>query len=166
VVKIRLFIEGSGDDSALSQRKLREGFSAFFKSLVTLIRDQGNRVEWGGIVPCGKRRSAYDDFCVALKQNPDDLNILLVDSEEAMPEVAFNPNRRNWEHLKRRQGDQWDCPDGVDDERCFLMIQTMESWLIADLQNLKRYYGKNFNENAIPKTVDFGVCAQSSVKVL
>ena len=34
------------------------------------------------------------------------------------------------------------------------MAQTMEAWLIADLAALKKYYGREFLESAIPRNQD------------
>ena len=34
------------------------------------------------------------------------------------------------------------------------MVQTVESWLIADPEMLAEYYGKDFRENALPKRKD------------
>ncbi|MEN8218298.1 MAG: DUF4276 family protein [Pseudomonadota bacterium] len=39
----------------------------------------------------------------------------------------------------------------VDDEHCHLMVQTMEAWLIADIETLQKFYGQGFKKNAIPK---------------
>lgn len=34
------------------------------------------------------------------------------------------------------------------------MVQAMEAWFIADADKLKEFYGRDFNENAIPKDRD------------
>lgn len=149
VVGIRIFIEGGGD-SEITKSKLRKGFSTFLKPLVDLIRQNKNTIAWRGVVPCGRRTAAYRDFCIALKQFPNDLNILLVDSEESLPEKCSDPKRRNWEHLAKREGDQWECPVGIDDSQCFLMIECMETWLVADRAALVKFYGKELNEKALP----------------
>ncbi len=53
-------------------------------------------------------------------------------------------------HLKKRDK-SWEKPTSVDDDQFHLMVQTMESWLIADREALRSYYGQGFNENSIPK---------------
>jgi hypothetical protein len=53
--------------------------------------------------------------------------------------------------LNDRPDDQWEKPRGVEDKHCHLMVQTMESWLIADRERLREYYGRDFHENALPK---------------
>ena len=65
---------------------------------------------------------------------------MLVDSEAPV-------NKASWEHLKDR--DKWESPD-VDGTHCHLMVQVMESWFIADIDALKRFYGQGFKESAIP----------------
>jgi len=41
-----------------------------------------------------------------------------------------------------------------DDAHCHLMVQMMESWLIADGAALRKFYGQEYKENAIPKNPD------------
>jgi hypothetical protein len=81
-----------------------------------------------------------------LATHPDAFVILLVDSEA--PVVKQSP----WEHLKSR--DNWDAPAGVDETHCYLMVQTMEAWFMADIDTLKKFYGHGFKENAIPKNIN------------
>ncbi|MBC8142783.1 MAG: DUF4276 family protein, partial [Armatimonadetes bacterium] len=155
-------VEGAGADD-LSKSSFRRGFGAFFASLVDLVRQSGGQFKWHGVIPCGGRLEAYKDFCTALKQSPDDWNILLVDAEEALPEKCANPVCRNWEHLAKRQGDGWGRPDGVDDSWCFLMITTMETWLIADRVAITTFYGNGFNPNALPKNADLQSVSKDAV---
>jgi hypothetical protein len=78
-----------------------------------------------------------------LTSDSEAFNLLLVDAEGPVN------HRSPWQHLKARVGDGWDRP-GVGDERCHLMIQAMEAWLIADREALRDYYGQHFHENALP----------------
>lgn len=137
MVKIRIYIEGGGDDNN-TKRQIRQGFSNFLKELVDIARNK--RIRWQ-IIICGSRHHAFRDFKNALESHPDAFNVLLVDSEAAV-------NKTPWEHLKDR--DKWESLD-VDDTHCHLMVQVMESWFIADIDALKRFYGQGFKENAIPK---------------
>ncbi|MCC3405007.1 MAG: DUF4276 family protein [Microcoleus sp. PH2017_10_PVI_O_A] len=138
VKEVRIYIEGGGDGKNTKQL-LRQGFSSFFKELVQMARS--NQIKWNMIV-CGSRNNAFRDFKNALADYPKAFIVLLVYSEA--PVVKQSP----WEHLKSR--DNWDSP-GVDDTHCYLMVQAMEAWLIADIDTLKRFYGQGFKENAIPK---------------
>lgn len=80
VSEIALYVEGGGN-SRQTKDKLREGFGEFLTELRALARSK--RIGWR-IVACGSRNEAYDDFCTAMRQNPDAFNVLLVDSEDGM----------------------------------------------------------------------------------
>jgi hypothetical protein len=110
-------VEGSGDTNKL-QTIGREAMAKFLSKLSLKKRCS--------IVMCGGRQQAYDDFRIALK-NPKDgeFPILLVDAEAAMQREG-----EPWEHLKMRDG--WNKPQTATDDHAFLMVQTMEAWLICD----------------------------------
>lgn len=140
VKEIRIYIEGGGD-SKNTKASLRQGFSNFLSELVQIARSK--RIKWQ-IIMCGSRNSAFSDFQNALEDHPDAFNILLADAEAPVKKTP-------WEHLKFR--DNWDSP-GVDDNHCYLMVQAMEAWFIADIDTLKKYYGQGFKENCIPKNIN------------
>ncbi|RJP34559.1 MAG: DUF4276 family protein [Candidatus Omnitrophota bacterium] len=66
--------------------------------------------------------------------------MLLVDAESPVKDPP---------HLHLRMQDHWATP--LQANRYHLMVQTMEAWLIADIESLKTYYGQGFHESAIPK---------------
>jgi len=140
VKEIHIFIEGGGDGRN-TKALIHQGFSCFLRSLVKTARK--NKIKWKMTV-CGSRNNAFRDFKIALKANPNAFNVLLVDAEAA---VYTTP----CQHLKQR--DNWDLPN-IDDEHCQLMVQTMEAWLIADINTLKNFYGKGFKDNSIPKNFE------------
>ncbi|MEM7716577.1 MAG: DUF4276 family protein [Cyanobacteria bacterium P01_A01_bin.68] len=142
VKEIRIYIEGGGDSNN-TKALIRKGFSQFFEELVQLARNKN--IKWN-ITVCGSRNNAFRDFKNALKSHRDAFNLLLVDSE-----APVNQNNTSWEHLSKR--DNWTPPE-IDNSHCHLMVQTMEAWMIADIETLKQFYGKGFKENAIPKTSD------------
>ncbi|WP_088242642.1 DUF4276 family protein [Calothrix rhizosoleniae] len=141
VKAIRIYIEGGGDGKN-TKTPIRQGFSRFFQELGQLARSK--KIKWN-IIICGSRNDAFRDFNNALIDHPDAFNILLVDAEA--PVVENSP----WEHLKIR--DNW-IPPAIDKSHSHLMVQTMEAWMIADIDALKKFYGQEFKENAIPKTKD------------
>ncbi|HEY0783121.1 MAG TPA: DUF4276 family protein [Thermoanaerobaculia bacterium] len=143
VTEIRIYLEGGGDRSE-SRAALRQGFSRFLQSLHDLARAKGSGVR---VVLCGPRQQAYRDFQAALRTNPEALNVLLVDSEE--PVSAGSPR----EHLRKRSQDGWHL-DNVAEEKCHLMVQAVEAWLIADPDTLATYYGQGFLRSALPKADD------------
>jgi len=44
------------------------------------------------------------------------------------------------------------------------MVQMMESWLIADTEALKMFYGQGFNANAIPRHANVEQIAKAQVE--
>ena len=140
VKEIRIYIEGGGEGKN-TKALLRQGFSSFFKELVQVARSK--QINWD-ITVCGSRNKAFRDFKNALADHPNAFIILLVDSEAPVKQPP-------WEHLKLR--DNWDSP-GVDDTHCYLMVQAMEAWFMADIDTLKNFYEQGFKENTIPKNTN------------
>ena len=140
VSEIRIYIEGGGD-GAYGKAQIRQGFSEFFRDTKALARRK--RIGWL-IIACGSRNATFDSFQRALKTHPDAFNVLLVDSEG--PVDARHPL---WQHLQARDG--WLKPHDCSDEQCHLMVQAMEAWFVADLDALRRYYGRDLNESALPR---------------
>jgi hypothetical protein len=71
--------------------------------------------------------------------------MLLVDSEEGV-DNGIGP----WAHLSKREP-TWKARDpAVSDDHYHLMVQVMESWLMADLDRVEAYYGQGFNRHGIP----------------
>lgn len=139
--EIRIYVEGGGDDKT-GKLAIREGFSRFF----------GHRQV--RVIPCGSRDQARDAFRFALKSHPEALNLLLVDSEER---VSTTP----WEHLLVR--DRWERPSGASDEHCHLMVQTVESWLVADPDTLAAFYGQGFRRKSLPAHTDIEAVSKADV---
>jgi hypothetical protein len=144
--EIRIYIEGAG--RGVEAVRMREGFRKFLDRLYQLAQQNGFRFH--PPVMCGSGETAYKEFKVALKENKDAVNFLLVDSERPVAE-----NTSPWIHLK------WNAL-GLDDSHCHLMAQAMEAWFLADIEALKEVYGKGFNENALLK----GPVEQIAVKDL
>ncbi|MEQ8755292.1 MAG: DUF4276 family protein [Coleofasciculus sp. G1-WW12-02] len=136
VKEIHIYIEGDP--------QLRQGFRHFFQPLYKVAKRQ--KVTMKTLKLCGSRGDTYKAFRIALKKHPDAFIVLLVDAEGAVDE-----QQKPWEYLKNRVEDKWDSL-GNDNTHCYLMVQTMESWFVADIEALKDYYGKGFQESAIPKT--------------
>lgn len=148
---IRIYVEGGGD-TRHGKRVLGEGFRTFFEPLRERART--HRIGWD-VILCGSRNGAFDDFRTALAMHPESLNLLLVDAEGPVTGLP-------WDHLKHRDG--WDIPKDIDDNRCHLMVQFVESWLVCDPEALAAYYGQDFNENALPRQSDIEGVPKSSVE--
>ena len=136
VREIRVYIEGGGDEKE-TRARLRQGFHAFLNSLIEAARSKRVRFR---LVACGSRNAAFDDFQTALETHPSAFNVLLVDSEAPV-------NAEPRQHLQQRDG--WDLSH-CNNNHCHLMVQTMEAWLIADLDALIRSYGQGFKANTLP----------------
>ncbi len=139
---VRLYVEGGGDTNALKQ-SCRKGFSAFITKAG--IKDRPR------IVACGSRSNAYQSFCTAIANG--EAAILLVDSETPV-DVCYQQGKpedwQPWKHLSDKPDDSWAQPKGAKDTDCHLMVQVMESWLLADRETLGKYFGQGFNANRIP----------------
>jgi hypothetical protein len=132
---IAIYVEGGGS-GALEQKALREGFQAFFSSLCSLARRK--RLHWK-VVPCGSRDKTLECFSVACRTRPDLFNVLLIDSDVPVQQPA--------EHLRRSTRIDLST---VTNEQLHLMVQVMETWLLADRDALAKYYKKGFRMSALP----------------
>jgi hypothetical protein len=135
-----IYLEGGGD-RADSRKMLREGMDAFLRTLKQAARDQC--CGWR-LVPCGSHQSALDKFMAAVAQRPSDMNLLLVDAEGPLS----SPDPRK--HLQAGGGRTIDC----EAEHVHLMVQCMETWIVADDGALAAFYGQHFQANALPRAQD------------
>lgn len=133
---VRIYIEGGGDRSN-QKAMLRTGFGDFFRSLRERAR---SRSKTFNIVMCGSRLRTFSNFTTALQQYPNDLVILLVDSEDAV-------NGTPRDYLRRRES--WHISSSSD-ENYHLMVRVMESWFLADKACLESYYGSDFKKTQLP----------------
>jgi hypothetical protein len=149
VSEIRIYVEGGGRDSG-SRRIIREGLNEFFSPLVRLARK--HRIAWK-VIPCGSRNDTFENFMLALGEHPRAFNVLLVDSEERV-------SLPRWEHLRRQ--DHWKVGD-LPEDRCHLMVQTIEAWLVADPETLAAFYGQGFLRGSLPKRQDVEAIAKEDL---
>lgn len=141
---VKLYVEGGGDSAAL-RTACRQGFTQFITNAGIGQRPR--------VVACGSRQDAYDSYCTAVANGED--AVLLVDSEApvaAKYQKGQDSEWQPWQHLKQRPGDGWDKPNGAPDTDCHLMVQCMESWLVADPAELKAFFGQGFLQNQLPAT--------------
>jgi hypothetical protein len=130
-VRIVLLVEGGGDTPAL-QSECRKGF----RLLLEKVGFVGRMSE---IVACGSRNQTFKDFKSAL-QDSSALTIMLVDSEDP---VVLLP----WAHLKTRDG--WVQPLDTTDLQVQFMATCMETWLMADPEALKSFFGDGFKTSKL-----------------
>jgi hypothetical protein len=142
VTEIRVYVEGGGDSNS-GKSDVRRGFRQFLSQIIALARVKN--IGWN-ITACGNTKATKNAFTTALRQRPTALNILIVDSDG-----PFDIDRSSSQHLFQK--DEIDTLN-ISDEQCHLMVQVMETWLVADVNALMDFYGNNFNDNPIPKRQD------------
>jgi hypothetical protein len=147
---IAIYVEGGGDGAGSnhSKRDLRRGFDSLFRRQKRAA--QAKKLGWQ-LFPCGSRRQAYNAFCrdLALAKNKT-LCILLVDSETAIDAETNNAAanaRIRVQHLTTLDG--WNLT-AANPEQVHLMVQCMETWIVADPDAVQAFYGKNFHRPSLP----------------
>ena len=151
MVKITIYVEGGGDSNR-SKTKCHQGFGEFFKKL-GIISTPEIKLH---IVACGSRNEAFKDFCKTLKSKNSDINLLLIDSEK-----AIDNNHNVWQHLY--EVEKWQKPEKSTNEQLHFMVECMENWFMADVRTLADYYGKDFNQNALPKNAHIENIAKTAL---
>jgi len=141
VTAVTIFMEGGGLGLATKNR-LRRGMDAFLRD----PRQAAGARSWRWqLVCCGDRGRAFKAFEREVKRGEPGLVVLLVDSEDPVTADTFR------EHLERRDGWTIDFAPG---DRVHLMVQTMETWIVADRTALKDYYGEGLDESELPGSDD------------
>ena len=123
MVKVKIYIEGAGPGPEQST-EFRQAWREFFvksglERLPAVVRGQSREKTW-------------DLFQTAVRaRKKDELPILLVDSE-----TAVQSGHSAWLHLAK---ENWKRPDGAGENDAFLMVQTMETWILAGLEPESRW---------------------------
>ncbi|HEY0459758.1 MAG TPA: DUF4276 family protein [Pyrinomonadaceae bacterium] len=153
VKDIKLYVEGGGKGShKVATIKLQQGFDSFFRELKAAARE--NKISFR-IIPAGNTQSTYDEFILSVENSPASFNILLVDSDQAVDETP--------RLFLQKKYKEWNLQT-VTDEQCHLFVEIMESWFLADKDNLAEFYGKNFNRKALAKTANVEKIAKATVE--
>ena len=134
---VTIYMEGGGD-SGSNKAAIRQGMDALLQPLKAAARAKA--LHWR-LVPCGGRDKAFRGFRNAVNRGDDAIILLLVDSEEPVTKAPCS-------HLQARDG--WDI-GFADEDAIHLMVQVMETWIVADPDALNRYYGQNFDRNVLPR---------------
>ena len=150
--KVAVYVEGGGN-VASQKAELRKGFEELFREQRQLISTRGSRLDF---IFCGSRHQAYSKFINEIRQNDNSTVVaLLVDAE-----MAVMPEKSSKSHLE--QSDGWDLKK-VDAERIHLMVECMETWIVADPDAVATYYGKNFRHQGLPTRANLEEVPKSEV---
>ena len=147
---VAIYMEGGGDGRD-TKAALRQGMDVFLTPLKDAVRAKSWR--WK-LVCCGGRNAAFDGFRNAVLMGDDAIVALLVDAEAPVN----GPARA---HLRSRDG--WDLAFTSDDV-VHLMVQTMETWIVADRDALAQYYGQHFRANALPRNRNLEDVARAEIE--
>ena len=124
---------------------MRVGLDSLLDNVKSKAREK--RLGWK-LIPTGGRQVTYEAFINALYTNPDTINVLLVDSETPIAPATEDTDQDaevRVAHLTQR--DQWDL-SGAHPKRVHLMVQCMETWIVADIDALAKFYGQGFAPNS------------------
>lgn len=153
--EIRIYIEGGGDGKE-TKAKLRQGMHEFLQNIYTEARKARIKIN---LTTCGKRDAAFRDYCNALKTHPTAINVLLVDAEAAvMTSVLKHLGVRDPSWQQHAQFSD------LDEAAIHLMVQVMETWLLADPDCLEQYYGQDFRVNALPLALNLETVDKNTVE--
>ncbi len=134
---------------------LREGFHNFFGELIERAREKSIKFR---IIMCGSKFITFKDFLSAAKIYPDSFVSFLIDADDVVGEEETAKS------FLQKQNSSWHWQT-VNEEQCFLMVQVMESWFLADVDALANYYGQNFNRNTLAKIKKVEKIAKSDVQM-
>lgn len=148
--EVVIYVEGGGN-TAHEKTRLRQGFEVFLQPLKERAREK--RMGWK-LVCCGGREQTFRVFRRAVGEDRQRIVVLLVDAEGPVNETARV-------HLKRRDG--WHIRS-VNENLIHLMVQVMETWIVADPEVVANYYGKGFLKRALPRATDLERVAKAQIQ--
>ena len=145
----RIYAEGGGVGQ-LYDTLFRRSWQEFFKAA-------GLSGRMPSVVRGTGREQTFDLFLTAVK-NPRSnvLPVLLVDSESPVTK-----GHTAWQHLSVEDG--WTRPPEASENQAYLMVQVMETWFLADLPLLRRYFGEAFRENVLRSWPDLEDLSKNAV---
>ncbi len=140
-MKVTVFLEGGGDTER-QKTECRRGFQQLF------AKAGFTRPKSPTLVACGGRQQAFNKFKAALAVHQNAYLILLVDSEDPVANADESPDAdAAWRHLKKRDG--WERPAHAANDQAQLMATCMETWVMADQQALRAFFGQHLQTSAL-----------------
>lgn len=147
---IAIYMEGGGKGHS-TKAALRQGMDAFLQPLKDAARKK--ELHWK-LVCCGPRNEAFQRFQSAVNNRDDAVNVLLVDAEGPVNQA---PRR----HLRDRDG--WNL-SFTGENTVHLMVQTMETWIVADPEALSEYYRQDFRANKLPNATNLETVPKADIE--
>lgn len=142
-MKVKVYVEGGGD-TVQGQARLRQAFGKFFEDYIRRNGQFGNRPSFD---PSGSREQTVAAYKNGLRDRPSERSMVLIDSEAPKEATADN-----WEFLRELANSgnparfQWtNRPSGAREDDLHFMVQSMETWLLADPAAIKTHYGPRYH---------------------
>ena len=155
VKEIRIYIEGDTKQKGkFNTISLREGFNSFFGELIEKAREQKIVLR---LIMCGSKYETFKDFLTAARSYQDSFVLFLLDSDAPLDENLTAKD------FLQKQNPLWHL-NYAEETQCHLMVQLMESWFFADKDKLAKFYGQNFNRNALAKNSNVEKIAKADVE--
>jgi len=109
---------------------------------------------------CGGRTSTYEKAWERwTSRDRGECVLLLVDSEELLS-APNNHVQFAWRHLVERTDDRWSMLTETNKNHVFLMVTTMETWLLADPTAIQKTFGSNAKVHQIPNWPNYEAVAK------
>ena len=147
---IAIYLEGGGQGRD-TKRRLRIGMDRFLRELKEQARRKS--MHWK-VVACGGRDQAFRRWSRGPATARYPVRILLVDAEGPVTGSAVA-------HLAARDG--WTISQ-ADEASVHLMVQTMESWIVADRSALEGYYGPHLLASALPAAANLETVPKDDIQ--
>lgn len=158
---VYVYIEGEGGGGTTAKRKhLSSEFRRSWRAFLQPLADVAEQLDCTfNPVECGSGPAALDDFTNSRTHRPDALGVLLIDAEGPVTD-----HTKPWAALKKIR--LMDRPNGVNDEYCYLMVECLENWLVADRDGLQRHFDSGkpcFKSNSLPAWPNSEMIAKQTV---
>ena len=147
---VAIYMEGGGDRRD-AKAAIRQGMDRLLQPLKDAARARA--LHWK-LVPCGGRDEAFRRFRNAVGNGDNAIVVLLVDAEGPVSEAP---------HLHLQSRDGWNM-DFADEDTIHLMVQTMETWIVADPEALSAYYGHGFVKGALPNMANLELVSKEDIE--
>lgn len=135
MVKIEIYIEGGNHKggSTRAKSRFRKSWREFFKCAGLTVVSK--------VVAGGGRDQTFSMFRkVCASQDAGIISLLLVDSEGPV-----ESGLSSWDFLRKQN--KWERPRGTVNNSAFLMVQTQETWFLADQKSLAEFFGGAIRNN-------------------